>query len=45
VILEGHDLESALANAVDNALLGQQLIRIGDDSEAGDRGDVGRELG
>ena len=45
VILERDDLESALANAVNNALLGQQLIRIGDDSEACDRSNVGRELG
>ena len=45
MILERDDLESALANAVNNALLRQQLIRIGDDREACDRGNVGRELG
>ena len=45
VILERDNLESALANAVNNALLRQQLIRIGDDGEACDRGNVGRELG
>ena len=45
MILERDDLESALANTVDNALLSQQLIWVGDDGEACDRGDVGRELG
>ena len=45
MILERDDLESALANAIDDALLGQQLIRIGDDSEACDCGYVRCELG
>ena len=44
VILERDNLESALTNAVDNALLSQQLVGIGDDGEACDPGDVGREL-
>ncbi len=45
VILERDDLESALANTVNNALLGQQLVGIGDDGQTCDTGDVGRELG
>src|SRR5581483_394267 len=45
MILEGDNLETALANAVNNALLSQQLIRIGDDGEACDRRNVRRELG
>ena len=36
MVFKRDDLESALANAVNNALFRQQLIRVGDDGEACD---------
>jgi hypothetical protein len=38
VIFERKDLESALTNAINYTLLGQQFIRIGDNRETRDGG-------